>query len=100
MPNLHVCSHRRPGWLQWIKVFWFFFSKKNRFAVVFKKEPLRYGFQKRTASLWFPKKNRSLRFSKNTLPSFVLRSRHIIRNILSGNLAHGRLHSRARRARA
>jgi hypothetical protein len=44
------------------KVFWFFFSKKNRFALVFKKEPLRFGFQKeplrfgfrkRTASLWF-----------------------------------------------
>jgi hypothetical protein len=40
------------------KVFWFFFSKKNRFALVFKKEPLRFGFQKRTASLWFSKKNR------------------------------------------
>jgi hypothetical protein len=75
MPNLRVCSHRRPGWLQWIKVFWFFFSKKNRFAVVFKKEPLRFGFQKRTASLRFSKKTGSLWFLKTpSLPLFCVRA--------------------------
>jgi hypothetical protein len=30
-----------------LKVFWFFFPKKNRFASVSKKEPLRFGFQKK-----------------------------------------------------
>jgi hypothetical protein len=31
------------------------------FLVLFsKKEPLRFGFQKRTASLWFPNNNRIL----------------------------------------
>jgi hypothetical protein len=45
-----------------LKVFWFFFPKKNRFDLVSKKEPLRFGFQKRTVSLWFPEKE-PLRFS-------------------------------------
>jgi hypothetical protein len=33
---------------------------KSFLVLFFKKEPLRFGFQKTTASLWFPKNNRSL----------------------------------------
>jgi hypothetical protein len=47
-----------------LKVFWFLFSKK---------EPLRFGFQKRTASLWFPKKNRVALVSKKEPLRFGLK---------------------------
>jgi hypothetical protein len=44
------------------------------FGSFFKKEPLRSGFQKRTASLWFSKKNRfALVFKKEPLPSLAFK---------------------------
>jgi len=57
---------------------------KSFLVLFFKKEPLRYGFQKRTASLWFSKKNRFAKvFKKNrfalvletpSLPLFCVRA--------------------------
>jgi hypothetical protein len=48
---------------------------KSFLVLFFKKEPLRFGFQKRTASLRFSKKTGSLWFLKTpSLPLFCVRA--------------------------
>jgi hypothetical protein len=47
---------------------------KSFLVLFFKKEPLRSGVQKRTASLWCSKKNRfALVFKKEPLPSLAFK---------------------------